>query len=224
MDPIYTYRASFPVTHRGMGKVRDGALTEELPGLDLSLQAQNLVFHSAELLLVPIEAIDTLSSRLPIWIEIAPRDGPVRFDPAKLRVVSTAGDSLAPMGFWGPGVARYVAGALPSCACGLPEPGRPLDLTAPYHRRWVAYDTCFNCITKRHHELVVGKPVAPTIHPIEGPIEVREPTCFVLIYDRSYRELEFTLWVDGLEVGDHAVPPQAIAFKKGTYSRNNQPW
>jgi hypothetical protein len=219
----WNYYGSVPTKAPGR-KIQDGAITVPLQGFDLSIQAQNLVLDNATNGLFAIEAIDTLSSRLPIWFEVAPRATPVRVDPSRLRVLSSAGDSIAPFGYWGSGVGAYTAGALPSCRCGHPKPWPVADLAVSYRRRAAAFDTCLNCIKKRAHQLHVGWPGDPSLRPMTGPITVTQPTCFVVLYDRPARDYDFTLRLDGFQVGDTLVLPQEISFKRGEYLRGGQPW
>ena len=114
--------------------------------------------------------------------------------------------------------------ALPSCRCGHPKPWPVADLAVSYRRRAAAFDTCLNCIKKRAHQLHVGWPGDPSLRPMTGPITVTQPTCFVVLYDRPARDYDFTLRLDGFQVGDTLVLPQEISFKRGEYLRGGQPW
>ena len=123
-ESYYSYRGSHPERIKPY-KIRDGAITLTLPELDVSIQAQNVVMKSANLAFIPVAAIDTLSSRLPLWVEIAPHGQPVRFDLSALDVVDVEGHAHEPMGFWGPGVGDYKAGFIPRAISGLGFPSHP---------------------------------------------------------------------------------------------------
>ncbi len=206
-------RRSHPERPEGARKYHHGTVTLLLPGFDLSLQAQKRVprFSIGLFYILPIPVPHFLfpykkaHSRLPIWIELAPRDSAVTFDPRRVVLVTARGDSLRPTALWGPGVAsgvEYVRG--PDCLCGEPKEGSRVDLSKPFPKRKIKYERYFT----------FGYRPSPAHALPADPITVSTPTCFVLLFDGIAAGYQFVLLPGQFEVGNRTVDVPPVRFRK----------
>ena len=206
-------RLSVPekVPEGSSGRIKNKRIMLSLNGVDLFLQAQN--FQSKEFFgfLIPIfSAGQTPAPQGPfqLWIELDPTDDTFAFDPGGLKLTFDGGRSLEPVSFFGPGVGRPnfdPSHGLYVYQCGVPRSDVRADaLRRPIDKRFgIEYSECFTCEMEKAH-----KP--------EGPIPLREPACFVVLFNGAVPpEARFRLSIGGIQQAGSIVAVPDIRFEKG---------
>lgn len=146
---------------------------------------------------------------LPIWMELVPSADSVRFDPLAVRVVTTAGDTLRPVGFWGPGLGS-LSGDLGNglCHCGIPHSWSGSKPDQPFYKRTFTesrYDYCFEC----GHDEPGKRSAAP-------PQAIQSASCFVVEFPHP-PGYEYTVIVDGIEIAGRPQGLPPLRYARGTY-------
>jgi hypothetical protein len=198
------YYGSHPVPDATARKLRfASAVTFSLPGVDLSLQAQNVAPRALVVLLpIPVSGGNPPYRNLPIWLELSPHDSLVRFDPSRVEIVNAKGDTLRPVAWWGPGVGGFVSDV---CLCGEPRAPESVDFSKPYAQRAVRYATLFGPARSEDHARQESR----------GPIAITRPTCFMILFDGRRAGFDFTLVPGPIDVAGRTVTTR-VAFAKGT--------
>lgn len=186
------------------------------PNLKATVQLQDLRRTWTQfgwiLPIIPIPGGSKPYPPLRIWIDLEPEDDSFEFEPGKVTLEDGRGQTLSPVGYWGPGMGSRRPGFAHDArlACGVPDPSNRIPVSSRYRRpiyRRFRYEECYNC---RHKSTSSIK--NPT-----GSIPLHGPTCFVLLYDATpSSEGELVVSLGGLKHGRSLLLAQQARFEKAS--------